>query len=174
LNELKLKNGSVRSGSPETPKRGAGRASLSPASRRRLEFPATGRQLAPREGTLMLQERAESPQHMDCTVANVDGGSGMRLVPAGTLKLRNPGQWLVEDILPAGALAVVYGHNGTGKSFLALDLCFHIAQGSDWNGRATCKGSAVYVAGEAGNGLSNRVKAWESHHNRRVRGLFCA
>ena len=45
-----------------------------------------------------------------------------------------PLQWLVRGVLPAQGLACIFGASGSGKSFLALDLCAAIAAGVDWFG----------------------------------------
>lgn len=39
-----------------------------------------------------------------------------------------------ENVLPSGALAVVYGAGGTGKTTLVLDVALHLATGSPWLG----------------------------------------
>ena len=40
-----------------------------------------------------------------------------------------PLEWLVEDVLPVGGQAVLYGPSGEGKSFVALDMALAIASG---------------------------------------------
>ena len=74
------------------------------------------------------------------------------------------GMWLIKRLLPASGLALIYGHPGSGKSFLALDLAFHIALGWAWNGRAVKQGLVVYVGAEGGSGLRNRMVAFRRHH----------
>ncbi|AOJ38489.1 helicase [Burkholderia lata] len=75
-------------------------------------------------------------------------------------------QWLVRDVIPAGGTASVYGPSGSGKSFLVLDLCAAIAEGSDWFGRRVASTRVVYVALEGEAGLSKRAKAWSAHNHR--------
>ena len=43
-------------------------------------------------------------------------------------------QWLVKRFLPAHGVALLYGHSGSGKTFLALDIAMHIAIGADMEG----------------------------------------
>lgn len=73
--------------------------------------------------------------------------------------------WLVKKTLPLQGLALLYGHPGSGKSFLAIDLAMHIALGRDWNGCQTRKGVVVYVAAEGQNGLRNRIAAFRRHYS---------
>lgn len=72
--------------------------------------------------------------------------------------------WLVKKTLPQQGLALIFGHPGSGKSFLAIDLAMHVAIGRDWNGAQTRKGVVVYVAAEGQNGLKNRIVAFRRHY----------
>lgn len=72
--------------------------------------------------------------------------------------------WLIKRTLPRHGLALIYGHPGSGKSFLAVDIAMHVALGRDWNGQQTHKGLVVYVAAEGQRGLRNRIVAFRRHH----------
>ena len=74
--------------------------------------------------------------------------------------------WLVRGVLPATGLACIYGASGSGKSFLALDLCAAIAAGADWFDCRVRAGPVVYVALEGEAGFSQRVKAWRMHYGK--------
>ncbi len=74
------------------------------------------------------------------------------------------GLWLIKRILPSQGLALIYGHPGSGKSFFALDMAFHIALGWDWQGRKVKQGAVIYVGAEGVNGLRNRMVAFRLHH----------
>jgi KaiC/GvpD/RAD55 family RecA-like ATPase len=67
---------------------------------------------------------------------------------------------LVEDLMGTGAVVLVYGPPGCGKTFLVLDLGLAIAKGDEWFGRAVRKGRVIYVAAEAGQTIRNRIAAW--------------
>ncbi len=43
--------------------------------------------------------------------------------------------WLIDGIMPEGALVELYGPHGVGKSFLALDWALSLAAGIQWPGR---------------------------------------
>lgn len=68
-------------------------------------------------------------------------------------------RWLVDELLPEVGLAVMHGHPGCGKSFIAIDLAVHVAGGQNWNGRTVEKGSVAYVAAEGWNGINARCVA---------------
>lgn len=70
-----------------------------------------------------------------------------------------PQEWLVNEVLPANALCMIFGQPGTGKTFLALDLALSVAAGSDEWG-STQHGSVVYVAAEGTGGLKARISSW--------------
>jgi KaiC/GvpD/RAD55 family RecA-like ATPase len=72
--------------------------------------------------------------------------------------------WLVDGLLPLSGLALIYGHPGSGKSFLALDLALHVALGQPWLGRHVEQGVAIYVAAEGVIGLKNRIEAFKRFH----------
>lgn len=74
--------------------------------------------------------------------------------------------WLVRDVLPADGLAALFGASGSGKSFLALDLCAAVAGGAEWFACRVRTAPVVYVALEGEAGFSQRVKAWQLHHDR--------
>ncbi len=66
----------------------------------------------------------------------------------------------VEDLLIAGGMSVVYGEPNSGKTFLVLDLAFHVARGAPWFGREVEQGGVLYVALEGGIGIRNRIAAY--------------
>jgi hypothetical protein len=70
----------------------------------------------------------------------------------------------VERLLVSGAMSVMYGQSNCGKTFLALDLALHIAQGAPWFGREIAQGPVLYLALEGGNGIRNRIVAYRAEH----------
>lgn len=75
-----------------------------------------------------------------------------------------PLRWLVRGVLPAEGLAALYGPSGSGKSFLALDLCAAIAAGAPaWFGRTVSAASVTYCALEGERGMGKRAQAWSRH-----------
>jgi hypothetical protein len=68
--------------------------------------------------------------------------------------------WIVRGVLPRAELAVIYGESGSGKSFLALDLCAAIELGLKWREKRTTQGRVVYVCAEGAGGFKSRLRAY--------------
>lgn len=81
---------------------------------------------------------------------------------AAFMELKKSISWLIKGFLPRATLGVLYGESGSGKSFVALDLCAALRRGTDWNGlrcpRVPCR--ILYVAAEGVHGFSNRLTAY--------------
>jgi hypothetical protein len=75
-----------------------------------------------------------------------------------------PPRWLVRDLIPEGALMVLYGPPGAGKSFLALDIAMRLAHGMAWRGQPLPRRDVVYLAAEGGGGFGARIEAWSRHN----------
>jgi len=73
-------------------------------------------------------------------------------------------RWLIKHVVPDAELVVMFGESGSGKSFMALDMAFHIAQGLPWRNKKTRKGKIVYIAAEGAGGFRNRLRAYALHH----------
>lgn len=80
------------------------------------------------------------------------------------LDAMEPPEWLVEDVIPAGALVSVVGQYGSGKSFLTLDIARHVETGALWRGKSVKQGLVIYVAAEGGSGFRGRLKAFRETH----------
>lgn len=77
------------------------------------------------------------------------------IVSRDYLKTLPPVRWLVENELQEGALNVMFGRSGGGKSFLAIDYVGQVARHS----------KVIYMAGEGEYDLDARFAAWERHHS---------
>jgi hypothetical protein len=66
---------------------------------------------------------------------------------------------LVQNLMRRGELVVIYGKPGSGKTFVALDLGFHVAKGLAWNGCHVKQSAVVYIAAESPRGVRYRYKA---------------
>lgn len=71
---------------------------------------------------------------------------------------------LVENLLDQGSMSVMYGESNTGKTFVAMDIAFHIATGRSWHKNRTAQGSVLYIAAEGGRGAEDRVTALQKHY----------
>jgi hypothetical protein len=80
--------------------------------------------------------------------------SGMDLFTPASIK------WLVRDVIEQDSFAGLYGASGSGKSFVAIDLCLAIATNASYYGHKVTGGKAIYVAGEGKAGIKRRITAW--------------
>jgi hypothetical protein len=74
------------------------------------------------------------------------------------------GAWHIKKILPQGALGVIYGESGSGKSFFTLDLVAAVSRGAPWRGHRVTPGRVVYVCAEGQEDFRKRVRAYAEHH----------
>jgi len=69
--------------------------------------------------------------------------------------------WLIDGLLPRGALTVIFGESGSMKSFVAMTAGFCIGTGLPFFGlRVKRPGNIVYLAAEGHEGLARRSAAW--------------
>ena len=66
---------------------------------------------------------------------------------------------LIKGLLDQGAMSVLYGDSNVGKTFVAMDMAFHIGAGLNYGGLRTTAGLVAYVAAEGGNGAKKRLVA---------------
>ena len=66
---------------------------------------------------------------------------------------------LIKGLLDQGAMSVLYGESNSGKTFVALDMAFHVATGGRWFGMRTADMPVLYIAAEGGRGFSKRIAA---------------
>lgn len=85
------------------------------------------------------------------------------LLTAAELIKRPPPEYLIDQILPKGALGCVYGRPGSAKTFLALDWAFSVAAGMPWSAREIRGGPVLYIVAEGSGGLGIRVRVWLEH-----------
>lgn len=77
-----------------------------------------------------------------------------------------PLKWLIRGVIPAASFVALFGPSGSGKSFLALDLCAAIANGDEWFGMRVQRVPVTYCVLEGAPGMSKRARAWEKHKRR--------
>lgn len=97
--------------------------------------------------------------------ANDDACDRFPFESAGALvkNVRAP-QYLIDGLIEAGALGMLFGDPGAGKSFLAIDWSCSVATGTPWLGRAVDQGPVFYIAGEGHSGMGRRLLAWQTEH----------
>lgn len=73
----------------------------------------------------------------------------------------NPPVEFVEGLLREGEFSAVIGPSGTGKTFFAYTLGFHVASGREFFGRKVRKRPVIYVGLEGEDGVISRNRALE-------------
>jgi len=79
---------------------------------------------------------------------------------------------LVKGVLDQGAMTILYGESNAGKTFVAMDLAYHIARGLPWAGRKTAALPVLYIAAEGGKGARKRAAALAARHGPAVAFWF--
>jgi len=74
-------------------------------------------------------------------------------------------RWLVPGWIPADSVAMLYGHPGSGKSFVSTSLALEFARGGWWAGHRVEPLSVLYLAGERASDVRDRVEGWCVHHD---------
>lgn len=87
---------------------------------------------------------------------------GPQFISAHDIIEEKPRDEIVESMAHAGGICVIVGESGAGKTFLAQDIAAAIADGRNWHGRRTERGSIAYVSFE-GDALSLRLEALKNH-----------
>ena len=78
---------------------------------------------------------------------------------------RKPAEWLIRNVLPRYGVALLFGGDGTGKSFLAIDMALSLVTGTKWFGyRTKCYGDILYVVAEGR--IEDRIEAWLAEHGK--------
>ena len=83
-----------------------------------------------------------------------------------------PPKFLVDGFLQENSLAMIWGHSGSYKSFVALDFALCIATGKDFHGSRVSPGTVLYVAAEGSSGFKNRTTAWYEHYQKKIDNFY--
>lgn len=103
---------------------------------------------------------------------------GIKLTSRQDRADRKPISWMVGGLVPAGgSLGIIYGIQGSNKTFLVLDLALTILnRGRTWMGRATnfdgVGDSVIYVLGEGALGFPGREAAWLARYGGQADNLY--
>lgn len=99
--------------------------------------------------------------------------AGFRFVDRAGMASIQPPKWLIPNLIPEGAYAILLGHSGTFKSFIALDLGLSVATGLDvpWvspDCLVEAPRPVLCAIGEGRPGFTARVLAWEKENHESV------
>lgn len=90
--------------------------------------------------------------------------SGIYNYTSGSEGYEKRTDWLITNYLPSASVGTINGPSGGFKSFLTLDMAYHISTGKMWCDNRVKQGSVLYVAGEGASGVKKRIKALELVH----------
>lgn len=90
---------------------------------------------------------------------------GFRVLHEEELLNRPPRRYIVDELIPERGVVLLFAPPKAKKSFVAQDICYHIATGRAWAGRAVVQGCVVYAAGERTDSLGERLMAWREVHS---------
>jgi AAA domain len=88
----------------------------------------------------------------------------IRVLSVADAKAQRPRSYLVKGLVECGALSVVYGEPGCGKSFFAQHVGWRIAQGRPVFGRRVRPGCVLYLALEGESGFAQRVTGFAQEY----------
>jgi len=71
---------------------------------------------------------------------------------------------IVSGLIGPKELMVLYGKPGSGKTFVMIDMAYHIAQGAAWNERTVAPVKVVYIATESARGILFRLQALKDRY----------
>jgi RecA-family ATPase len=77
--------------------------------------------------------------------------------------LKAPRQ-IVEGVLLAGGMSMMFGESNSGKSYLAIHLAIRVSLGLPWLGKRTQRGAVLYVAAEGAWSIRTRLAAYVKHY----------
>lgn len=108
-----------------------------------------------------LEDALDGPESSEGPAERGEGRKYEFLLPAPRAALAAAGEArpLIKGLLDAGSMAVLYGESNTGKTFVALDMAWHIATGQPYGGMRTTQAPVVYVVAEGGRGMAKRMAA---------------
>ncbi len=102
---------------------------------------------------------AEEFPVVDDTTPKVDKPRNKLLRLSELTKQSAETAYLVKGLLQRRSHAVIYGQPGAGKTFVALDIAYHVASGLPWQGMRVHQGPVLYLAYEGIGGMAKRAAA---------------
>lgn len=113
---------------------------------------------------MFVGERA--PGQADEETVSADGFK-FKPMTMREMLLMPPKRWIIDQVLGASDIAMVYGSPGSGKTFVIVDLLFAACLGQTWAMRFDVPKplSVAYCAGEGISGLPSRFGAAAEHYD---------
>jgi archaellum biogenesis ATPase FlaH len=82
--------------------------------------------------------------------------------------------WLIKNYVERGAIGMVHGESGGGKSLFTLDWSYCVATGRNWHGfKVRNPAKVMYVAGEGSRGFKMRLTALNQKYGSEIKDNLC-
>jgi KaiC/GvpD/RAD55 family RecA-like ATPase len=82
--------------------------------------------------------------------------------------------WLIKGYIERGAIGMIHGESGCGKSLFTLDWSYCVATGRNWHGFKVRKpAKAMYVAGEGSRGFKMRLTSLNQKYGSEIKDNLC-
>lgn len=75
-----------------------------------------------------------------------------------------PPVYIIHQMFQVGAVSLIYGESGTGKSFIITDIGLHAAHGKEWQAYKVKECYVWYISTEGNASLKKRYLAWYKKH----------
>ena len=114
-----------------------------------------------------MPDDSRPAQHEDISVRSQNPANANKIqwISFANLDFESP-KWLINGLIPAESLVMLFGTRGLGKTFLALDIAACVASGEDCLGRKVDNAGRVgYLLAERPEGLKRRLSGWLAHRD---------
>ena len=82
--------------------------------------------------------------------------------------------WLIKSYVERGAIGMIHGESGGGKSLFTLDWSYCVATGRNWHGfKVRNPAKVMYVAGEGSRGFKMRLSALNEKYGSEIKDNLC-
>lgn len=127
--------------------------------------------ITPQEYSERYVRKVRKPSN-DNADDNSAATKAFKLLTRADLNAIPPPTFLIDGLIIEGSNNLVYGEDGSAKSFVCLDWALSTATGLPWFGHTTTQGDVVYIYTEGWTKLPARVDAWVGHHGREADRIF--
>jgi hypothetical protein len=107
-----------------------------------------------------MKSLAEYEAELRAEYAGTKAAGKLELVAFDDIELDDDPEFLIQGIIPAKGLTVVWGPPKTRKSFGVFDMLMHSALDREYRGRTVLGGPSVYCAFEGAAGFKKRLIAF--------------
>jgi hypothetical protein len=82
---------------------------------------------------------------------------------------KHPSPYLIKNLFYEGGISLLFAPSNVGKTFVEIDLAFHVAAGIKWGKHRVRQGAVLYIAAEGGKITYKRLDALSRKH--KIKGV---